>query len=399
MRFGPARPNGWEPDRRRRTGTRGRGPERLGPRLRRSDERRATLIDKNEIRIGRLSRRRVLGGLALGGASVAFSGALGRGAFAQDASPAASPAGAGACPAPIDAALLEAVPRVAEGTRITVAIVPKLVHPFFEDTRIGAEQKANELGVDFQWSAPQTGDPAIQVRMIEDLVSRQVNAIVISPNDPASVEPVIADAAGRGILVMTFDSDSPNSQRVMYIGTDNKTAGRVQGETLGALLGGTGRVGIITGGLASLNLNERIEGLRETLGPNVEIVETVANEGDFQRGLSVSEALLRGHPDLNGVACIDATGGPTLAQVIQGPEFQERIGQLQIVAFDDLEETKRAIEDGIIAATMVQRPVQMGVLSIQWANDILTGAVEPTCSIVDTGVTVVNQENLDNYTK
>jgi ribose transport system substrate-binding protein len=286
---------------------------------------------------------------------------------------------------------------VAAGTTVSVALVPKLVHPFFEDCRKGAEEKATELGVDFQWVAPQTGDPAIQVKMIEDLVSKQVNAIVISPNDPASVEPVIADATSKGILVMTFDSDSPESERVMYIGTDNKTAGSVQGQTLAELIGGAGKVGIITGGLGALNLNQRIDGLKEAVGPDVEIVDTVATDDDLQKGLGVSEALLRAHPDLNGVACVSATGGPTLAQVIRGAEFEGR--DIKIVAFDDLEETLRGIEDGLIAATMVQRPVQMGVLSIEWAYNILTGATMPTCANIDTGITVVTMENLDSYTK
>lgn len=343
---------------------------------------------------GRVDRRRVLGGVVAGAASVGILGAGGGIAAAQEATPAVV---AGDCPEPLNVARLEGVTRLEEGTRPTIAIVPKLVHPFFEDTRIGAEQTAEELDVEFQWSAPQTGDPAIQVRMIEDLVSRQVNAIVISPNDPTSVEPVIADAMGRGVLVMTFDSDSPDSERVMYIGTDNETAGRIQGETLNELIGGQGKIGIITGGLGALNLNQRIEGLRSALSPEVEVVETVATDDDLQKALGVSEALLRGNPDLAGIACVSATGGPTLAQVLQGPEFAER--DLQIVAFDDLEETKRGIEDGIIAATMVQRPVQMGVLSIELANDILTGGATPSCALVDTGVTVVTAENLDSYTK
>ncbi|MEA2525315.1 MAG: ribose transport system substrate-binding protein [Thermomicrobiales bacterium] len=340
---------------------------------------------------GRLSRRRMLGGLAAGGAAVAFAGygASWR-ALAQEATPTAGCLG----PAPTIT-----VTPVAAGTKISVALVPKLVHPFFEDCRIGADQKAKELGVDFQWVVPQTGDPAIQVQMIEDLVRKQVHAIVISPNEPTSVEPVIADAVSKGILVMTFDSDSPNSQRVIYIGTDNKTAGTVQGQTLSELLGGTGKIGIITGGLGALNLNQRIEGLKEGIGSRIEIVDTVATDDDLAKGLSVSESLLRAHGDLNGIACMSATGGPTLAQVIRGPEFSDRIGTLKIVAFDDLAETVAGIKDGILDATMVQRPVQMGVLSIQWAYDILTGAATPSCTNIDTGVTVVTKDNLTTYTK
>ena len=339
-----------------------------------------------------LDRRRLVAGTAAGAVAATIGGSGRYTTFAQEATPAAA-----ACAEPFDAGLLSSVNMVTDGAPITVAIVPKLVHPFFEDVRIGAEEASSELGVTFEWVAPQTGDPAIQVKMIEDLISKQVNAIVISPNEPTSVVPVINDGLSKGILMLTFDSDSPDSDRLMYIGTDNRTAGMVQGDTMREALGGSGKVGIITGGLGALNLNERIDGFRETVGPDIEIIEVVATDDDLQKGLGVSEALLRAHPDLNGIACVSATGGPTLAQVIQGPEFEGR--DITIVAFDDLEETVRAIEDGIITATMVQRPVQMGSLSISQSYEILTQGFVPECALLDTGVTVVTLENLDSYTK
>src|SRR5215217_644689 len=334
-----------------------------------------------------LSRRRFVSGAVVGVAAAAGSNRLV--ALAHGATPQAA-----ACAEPFDSGLLSTVKMVSDGSPITVAIVPKGVHPFFEDTRIGGEEEAKALGVNFEWQAPQQFDPALQVKMIEDLITKQVNAIVISPNEPTSVVDVINDGLSKGILMMTFDSDSPDSDRVMYIGTDNKTAGKVQGETLGEALGGSGKVGIITGGLGALNLNERIDGFRETVGPGVEVVAT---DDDLQKGLGVSEALLRAHPDLNGVACVSATGGPTLAQVLQGPEFADR--KLTIVAFDDLKEVLDAIEAGIIHATMVQRPVQMGKLSISQSYEILTQGLVPECALLDTGVTVVTTENLNSYTK
>jgi ribose transport system substrate-binding protein len=317
-------------------------------------------------------------------------------ARAQDASPEASPM-AGSCGEPFDPARLATVNMVTDGSPITVAIVPKGVHPFFEDCRIGAEEEAAALGVTFEWQAPQQFDAALQVKMIEDLITKQVNAIVISPNEPTSVVDVINNGLSQGILMLTFDSDSPDSDRVEYIGTNNKTAGMLQGETLRDALGGSGKIGIITGGLGALNLNERIEGLLETIGPDIEVVETVATDEDLQKGFGVSEALLRTHPDLNGVACMSATGGPTLAQVMQGPEFADR--ELTIVAFDDLQEVLDAIESGIIYATMVQRPVQMGKLSISESFRILTEGYVPECALLDTGVTVVTADNLTTYTK
>lgn len=338
-----------------------------------------------------LSRRKFVSGAAVGVAAAAVCSDRFV-ALAQGATPVAA-----ACGEPFDAGLLSTVKMVSDGSPITVAIVPKGVHPFFEDTRKGAEEEAKSLGVNFEWQAPQQFDAALQVKMIEDLITKQVNAIVISPNEPTSVVDIINDGLNKGVLMMTFDSDSPDSNRVMYIGTDNKTAGKVQGDTMREALGGSGKIGIITGGLGALNLNERIDGFRETIGSDVEIVEVVATDDDLQKGLGVSEALLRAHPDLTGVACVSATGGPTLAQVLQGPEFADR--KLTIVAFDDLKDVLDAIEAGIIFATMVQRPVQMGKLSISESHKILTQGFVPECALLDTGVTVVTKDNLTTYTK
>jgi ribose transport system substrate-binding protein len=338
-----------------------------------------------------LSRRRLVSGAAVGVAAVAARSNRFV-ALAQDATPQAA-----ACAEPFDSGLLSTVKMVTDGSPITVAIVPKGVHPFFEDCRIGADEEAKSLGVNFEWQAPQQFDAALQVKMIEDLITKQVNAIVISPNEPTSVVDVINDGLSKGILMMTFDSDSPDSNRVEYIGTNNKTAGMVQGDTMREALGGAGKVGIITGGLGALNLNERIEGFRETVGPDIEIVDVVPTEESLEKGLGVSEALLRAHPDLNGVACVSATGGPTLAQVMLGPEFVDR--KLTIVAFDDLKEVLDAIEAGTIYATMVQRPVQMGKLSISEAKKMLTEGYVPECALLDTGITVVTKDNLTTYTK
>ena len=68
-------------------------------------------------------------------------------------------------------------------------------------------------------------------------------------------------------------------------------------------LAGAGKVGIITGGLGPLDLNERIDRFKETVGPDSEIVDVVATDDNLEKGLEVSESLLRAHPDLNGIAC------------------------------------------------------------------------------------------------
>jgi ribose transport system substrate-binding protein len=279
---------------------------------------------------------------------------------------------------------------------LVFAVVPKITHPFYDDVLAGLEEKAGELGVEYQWVAPPTGNPAEQVQILEDLINKGVNGIGIAPLEAASVEPVITQATAAGIPVVTFDSDAPDSERVAYYGTDNRAAGRKQGEVMAEAIGGKGKVALVTGSLVMANLNERIEGVEEIFAekyPDIEIVDVIATDDDFAKGLEVCEAMLRAYPDLDGVIAVSMTGSVAMPKVLADPAFADR-KDLVVVAFDDFEDTLKGIRDGYIQATMVQRPTQMGIYVIEGLYGLNTGG---TAESVDTGITVVTMDNIDTY--
>lgn len=282
---------------------------------------------------------------------------------------------------------------------ITIAVVPKVAVPFFDDCNTGAQSAADALGVGYQWVVPQNTQGATQVKIMEDLIARQVSGIAISVNEPKSVEGVIKQAMDAGIKVVTFDSDSANSGRSLYIGTINKQAGVTMGNSMAEKLGGKGKVAIITGQLGASNLNERIDGVKEALAayPEIEIVATEGTEDDLAKAVSVTEAILRGNPDLAGIFGMSQVGGPAVAKVLAQQEFADRKGAVAVFAFDDLPDTIQGVKDGYINGIMVQRPVTMGKLAVEQLVAQIKG--EAPGGDIDTGVTVVNADNLDSYTK
>jgi ribose transport system substrate-binding protein len=299
--------------------------------------------------------------------------------------------------APAEEPAEEPAEKPAGGEDLVFAVVPKIAHPFYDDVLAGLEEKGGELGVEFQWVAPPTGNPAEQVQILEDLINKGVNGIGLAPLEASSVEPVIAKAAEAGIPVVTFDSDAPESERVAYFGTDNRAAGYEEGNVLAEAIGGKGKVALVTGSLVMANLNERIEGIEacfEENYPDIEVVDVVATDDDFAKGLETCEAMLRAHPDLDGIANMSATGAPCLAKILADPAFADFKEQLTIVAFDDFPETLQAIRDGYVLATMVQRPKQMGIYVIESLYDLNTGG---SAESVDTGITVVTLDNIDTY--
>ncbi len=288
----------------------------------------------------------------------------------------------------------------ADNGDLTIAVVPKVAVPFFDDCNAGAQEAADALGVNYQWVVPQNTQGATQVKIIEDLIARHVDGIAISINEPKSVEGVIQQAVDAGIAILTFDSDSANSARSMYIGTINEQAGVTMGETMAEAIGGEGKIAIVTGQLGASNLNERIDGVKKALAayPGIEIVAVEGTEDDLARAVGVTEALLRANPDLAGIFGISQVGGPAVAKVLEQREFSEMAGNLKVFAFDDLPDTIRGVKDGYITGIMVQRPVTMGRLAVEHLVAQINGE-EPNPVNVDTGVTVVNAGNLDSYTK
>jgi len=283
---------------------------------------------------------------------------------------------------------------------IVVAVIPKVAVPFFDDCNTGAAQAAKAAGVQYMWIAPQNTQGSTQVKIVEDLIAKHVDGIAISVNEPKSVEGVIKQAMAAGIKVLTFDSDSANSGRSMYIGTINSAAGETMGQSMAKALGGKGKVAIVTGQLGASNLNERIAGIKKALAanPGIQIVTTEGTEDDLAKAVSVSEALLRGHPDLAGVFGVSQVGGPAMAKVLAQKEFAARKGKLKVFAFDDLPDTLKGVKEGFIQGIMVQRPVTMGRLAVEslLAQIQGTGAAPKD---IDTGVTVVDASNLGSYTK
>ncbi|UDL93764.1 sugar-binding protein [Lichenihabitans sp. PAMC28606] len=283
---------------------------------------------------------------------------------------------------------------------ITIAVVPKVAVPFFDDCNKGASEESKALGVNYQWVVPQNTQGSTQVKILEDLMSKKVDGIAISVNEPKSVEAVIKKAVASGIKVLTFDSDSAKSARSMYIGTNNESAGATMGESMAKALDGKGEVAIVTGQLGASNLNERITGIKKALAkyPDMKIVATEGTDDDLAKAVSVDEALLRGHPGLKGIFGVSQVGGPSVAKVMDTKEFGSKKGTVKVFAFDDLPDTVKGVKDGFIQGIMVQRPVTMGKLAVENLVNQVNGTEKDPANI-DTGVTVVNAANLDGYTK
>jgi ribose transport system substrate-binding protein len=282
------------------------------------------------------------------------------------------------------------------------ALVPKSISvPFYADVEKGCKDEAKKLGVEVLYTGPNTADEAEQVVILKDIVARGVSGLAVAPMNADSVTGVIAEARKKGIPVITFDSDAPNSERQCYVGTDNLDAGREAGKIFKKLLP-KGKIAILTGGLAAANLNDRIKGFKEVVGSDYTEISgsPFPCDDDAVKGVQIVQDIMTRAPDLDGI--FFSGGWPLFG----APEaFMKAIGKraadvkankFVLVSFDTLPEELKLLKDGYCSALIGQRPLAMGVKSMDVLNDIASGKKPEN---INTGVDVVDISNVDTFIK
>src|SRR6266567_7520869 len=167
------------------------------------------------------------------------------------------------------------------GKRHKLAFVTNNASDYWTIARKGTEKASAELqNVEVDFRIDSDGTAAEQQRVVDDLLAKGIEGIAISPVDPANQTPMLNKATSQA-LVITQDSDAPNSNRTCYIGTDNVAAGRQAGELVKEALPQGGKIMIFVGVLDAANAQQRYQGLKEALqGSNVQIVDVRTDNTD-----------------------------------------------------------------------------------------------------------------------
>ncbi len=286
---------------------------------------------------------------------------------------------------------------------ITIAWIPKaLDNPVFEVGRLGALQKASELSAQYNlnvevlYVGSVSSDAADQVRVVEDVIARGVDAIAISCNDPTACIDPINSAVEAGIPVMTWDADAPHSKRFAYLGIDNVEAGMAAARLLVKALNGKGKIAILTGVPGALNLEERVLGFREVLKdyPQIEILTTVVTNDDINLGVQSVEETMQAYPDLDG--WFFAGMWPLFAERGSMPLWEEAALNrgMVTVAFDALPVECELLRDGYLFGLIDQKNWSWGYETIQIVFDhLIHGKRFP--EFINSGFNIITRNNVE----
>jgi ribose transport system substrate-binding protein len=243
------------------------------------------------------------------------------------------------------------------------AFVTNNASDFWTIARRGTEKADEELtDVTVEFRMPPDGTAADQKRIVDDLLAKGIDAIAISPVDPANQTQLINDTA-RQALVFTQDSDAPQSERAAYVGTDNVAAGRQAGTLIKEAIPEGGQIMLFVGKSDARNAQERTQGIREALqGSNIQIIDVRTDDTDRVRAKSnVSDTLVK-YPEVKGLVGLWSYNGPAIVNAVKEAG---KTDQVKIIAFDEEDETLAGIRSGAIYATVVQQPYEFGYQAIK----------------------------------
>ncbi|AEV83349.1 sugar ABC transporter substrate-binding protein [Actinoplanes sp. SE50] len=251
-----------------------------------------------------------------------------------------------------------------------VAFVPKLQGvPYFEAMNAGGKAAAAALGnVEWLYQGPTQADAGAQADIVRSYIQQKVDALIVAPNDPDSMAPLLQQAKDAGIHVATADTDAPNSVREVFV--NQATADGIGQGLTDALLkamGGKGRYAIVSCGQTAENLNSWIrvqQAYTRQKYPDATIVDTVYAGEDQAKATQMATDLMNAHPDLTGLVGECTSSAPGVAQAVKDAG---KIGKVFTVGLGTPQSMKPYLKDRSSSAAILWDVQQLGYLTA-WAG-------------------------------
>jgi ribose transport system substrate-binding protein len=283
----------------------------------------------------------------------------------------------------------------AASKNLKLAFVTNNASDFWTIARAGCTQASKELGnISVEFKIPADGTAATQTGILDDLISKGIDGIAISPVDPKNESLKLNEVAKQGLL---FTTDAPDTDRVCYVGTDNVAAGRQAGDLIKQALPDGGKIMLFVGTLDAQNARERYSGIKETLqGTKVQIIDCRTDDTDRVRAkANVLDTIVK-YPDIACLVGLWSYNGPAILNAVKD---SKKVGQIKIVCFDEEEDTLQGVRDGAISATVVQQPYQFGYQSMTLMSKYLGGdkTVVPADKKVIVPTLAITKDKVDEF--
>jgi rhamnose transport system substrate-binding protein/rhamnose transport system permease protein len=271
--------------------------------------------------------------------------------------------------------------------RPVIAMMPKAKgDPYFISCRAGAEEAARELGVELIWDGPTSLDAARQNELIENWITRKVDAIAVAVENRGGISSVLRKARARGIKVLTWDADADPDARDFFVNqaTPEGIANTLTDEAA-RLLGGKGEFAIITGALSAANQNEWIANIRKRLAekyPGLKLATIRPSDDDRDKAFAETQTILRVYPAVKLVMAISAPAVPGSAEAVRQAN---RGGDVNVIGLSLPNINKPYVHGGVVQAVILWNTRDLGYLTVLSAAKLVDHAFSAGAGSIDAG--------------
>ncbi len=278
-------------------------------------------------------------------------------------------------------------------------IVPKVVHPWFDEVNKGAQEQARllekQLGVKIvvDYIAPTKADVTEQNTILEQVATTRPDGITVDPLDPSGNKQVFNEIMRRGIKLMTFDSPPPPGLGIAGVGNNFTEQANIAAEMLLKMVGYKGEIAVMQGFPTAPNHKERYDAHIAYLKkfPNVKIVDGGIDNDSINTAQQQAAAVLAAHPNLVGYLNCDATSAGIAAAIREAG----KTGKVKAVLMDSLKDEVQLVKDGILDGLSATKPRAQGALAILMLYQAAIGGRMP--QNVDTGIDVITKANVNDW--
>lgn len=259
----------------------------------------------------------------------------------------------------------DASPAAAATGRTVIAMMPKAKgDPYFVSCRAGAEEAARELGVELIWDGPTSLDAAKQNELVENWITRKVDAIAVAVENRGGISTVLRKARERGIRVLTWDADAESDARDFFVNqaTAEGIANALTDEA-SRLLGGKGEFAIITGALSAANQNEWIAFIKKRLQekyPGLTLATIRPSDDDRDKAFAETQTILKVYPAVKLIMAISAPAVPGSAEAIR----QTGRTDVNVIGLSLPNINKPYVHAGVVQTVVLWNTRDLGYLAV-----------------------------------
>jgi ribose transport system substrate-binding protein len=267
-------------------------------------------------------------------------------------------------------------------------------HAFWLAVEKGAEQAAEEYGVEITFEGPETEAMVDkQMDMLQAAIDKNPAAICFAAVDSKAAIPLLEQAQEKGIPVIGFDSGVDSDIPLATAATDNVAAAALAADKMVELIGGSGQVAVIAHDNTSRTGIDRVAGFKERIEseyPDVEIVDIQYGGGDHLKSTDLAKAIIQANPDLKGF--FGANEGSIIGVLNAATELGRE--DLVIIGYDSGQQQLEAIRSGLEAGAITQNPIGIGYECVKAAYMAAKG--ETLEKEIDTGFMWFDANNIDD---